>query len=113
VTDQVTLSIAKPHYNVMESRKPFVINREYCIFDINFTVCFDVNARAYNDTNNPFSPFAGANFWNHCLGYEGWRWELWGGGLYLIERIYREIRSGLQEIPRLSELCAIYMVRIS
>lgn len=45
------------------------------------------------DTTDPFSPFAGANFWGHCLGYEGWRWELWGGGLYLIERLYREIRS--------------------
>ena len=44
------------------------------------------------DTPKPFSPFAGANFWNHCIGYEGWRWELWGGGLYLIERVYREIR---------------------
>ncbi|KIM94724.1 hypothetical protein OIDMADRAFT_207378 [Oidiodendron maius Zn] len=45
------------------------------------------------DTANPFSPLAGTSFWNHCIGYEGWRWELWGGGLYLIERVYREIRS--------------------
>ncbi|CAL3972681.1 unnamed protein product [Diplocarpon coronariae] len=45
------------------------------------------------DTVDPFSPFAGADFWDHCLGYEGWRWELWGGGFYLIERLYREIRS--------------------
>ncbi|KAL1988318.1 hypothetical protein VTN96DRAFT_10001 [Rasamsonia emersonii] len=45
------------------------------------------------DTANPISPFAGANFWNHCLGYEGWRWELWGGGIYLFERLYREIRA--------------------
>ncbi|KAI9771143.1 MAG: hypothetical protein M1840_002494 [Geoglossum simile] len=45
------------------------------------------------DTPLPFSPFAGANFWNHCIGYEGWRWELWGGGLYLIERLYREVRA--------------------
>src|SRR6185295_14233202 len=41
----------------------------------------------------PRSPFAGKVFWDHCIGYEGWRWELWAGGLYLIERIYREIRS--------------------
>jgi len=41
----------------------------------------------------PVSPFAGKGFWNHCLGYEGWRWELIGGGLYLIERLYREIRA--------------------
>lgn len=45
------------------------------------------------DTALPYSPFDGANFWNHCIGYEGWRWELWAGGLYLIERLYREIRS--------------------
>ncbi|KAI9817219.1 MAG: hypothetical protein M1827_001332 [Pycnora praestabilis] len=45
------------------------------------------------DTPLPYSPFAGKQFWDHCLGYEGWRWELWGGGIYLIERVYREIRS--------------------
>ncbi|KAK2865091.1 hypothetical protein FQN49_003919 [Arthroderma sp. PD_2] len=45
------------------------------------------------DTANPISPFAGKQFWDHCIGYEGWRWELWGGGLYLIERLYREIRA--------------------
>ena len=45
------------------------------------------------DTVDPFSPLAGKDFWDHCIGYEGWRWELWGGGLYLIERIYREIRA--------------------
>ncbi|KAL9604264.1 MAG: hypothetical protein Q9219_000662 [cf. Caloplaca sp. 3 TL-2023] len=45
------------------------------------------------DSLPPYSPFAGAPFWDHCIGYEGWRWELIGGGLYLIERIYREIRS--------------------
>jgi len=45
------------------------------------------------DSVDPFSPFAGKDFWGHCIGYEGWRWELWGGGLYFIERVYREIRS--------------------
>jgi NADPH oxidase len=45
------------------------------------------------DSTNPYSPFAGAPFWNHCIGYEGWRWELFGGGFYLIERLYREIRA--------------------
>ncbi|PMD20799.1 hypothetical protein NA56DRAFT_573211 [Hyaloscypha hepaticicola] len=45
------------------------------------------------DTVQPFSPFDSKNFWTHCIGYEGWRWELWGGGLYFIERVYREIRS--------------------
>ncbi|KAK4937595.1 hypothetical protein LTR10_021813 [Elasticomyces elasticus] len=45
------------------------------------------------DTADPFSPFAGKPFWTHCIGYEGWRWELFGGGLYLIERLYREIRA--------------------
>jgi NADPH oxidase len=45
------------------------------------------------DTALPFSPFAGADYWNHCIGYQGWRWELWAGGLYLLERINREIRA--------------------
>lgn len=45
------------------------------------------------DSTQPHSPFAGSPFWNHCIGYEGWRWELVGGGLYLCERIYREISS--------------------
>ena len=45
------------------------------------------------DSVNPYSPFAGKPFWNHCIGYEGWRWELIGGALYLCERLYREIRS--------------------
>ncbi|KAL9042842.1 MAG: hypothetical protein Q9180_000296 [Flavoplaca navasiana] len=45
------------------------------------------------DTTTPYSPFAGSPFWNHCIGYEGWRWELVGAGIYLIERIYREIQS--------------------
>ncbi|KAL8729644.1 MAG: hypothetical protein Q9166_004593 [cf. Caloplaca sp. 2 TL-2023] len=45
------------------------------------------------DTPKPYSPFAGSPFWNHCIGYEGWRWELFGGGIYLLERIYREVQS--------------------
>ena len=45
------------------------------------------------DTVQSYSPFAGKMFWTHCIGYEGWRWELVGGGLYLCERLYREIRA--------------------
>jgi NADPH oxidase len=45
------------------------------------------------DTPNPHSPFAGEPFWEHCIGYEGWRWELVAGTLYMIERIYREVRA--------------------
>ncbi|KAI0160480.1 cytochrome b-245 heavy chain subunit beta [Xylariaceae sp. FL1272] len=45
------------------------------------------------DSVDPFSPFAGDNFWNHCIGYQGWRWELFAGGLYLLERLYREVRA--------------------
>ena len=48
------------------------------------------------DTVPPISPFAGEPFWTHCIGYEGWRWELIGGGLYLGERLYKEIRSRRQ-----------------
>jgi NADPH oxidase len=46
-----------------------------------------------NTSPLPYSPFDSKNFWAHCIGYEGWRWELWGGGLYFLERVYREIRS--------------------
>lgn len=45
------------------------------------------------DSANGFSPFAGDIFWQHCIGYQGWRWELFGGGIYLTERLYREIRA--------------------
>nr|OQO17266.1 hypothetical protein B0A51_14171 [Rachicladosporium sp. CCFEE 5018] len=45
------------------------------------------------DSVQPYSPFAGEPFWNHCIGYQGWRWELIGGTIYLCERVYRELRS--------------------
>lgn len=45
------------------------------------------------DTAEGFSPFAGDQYWEHCIGYLGWRWELWTGGFYLLERLYREIRA--------------------
>ena len=45
------------------------------------------------DSTQPYSPFAGAGFWTHCIGYEGWRWELFGGTIYLCERLYREWNS--------------------
>lgn len=45
------------------------------------------------DSLNPHSPFAGAIRWKHCIGYEGWRWELVAGGIYLVERLYREVRA--------------------
>lgn len=41
----------------------------------------------------PHSPFEGEQFWNHCIGYQAWRFTLWVGVLYMAERIYREIRS--------------------
>ncbi|CZT22396.1 probable cytochrome b-245 heavy chain subunit beta) [Ramularia collo-cygni] len=44
------------------------------------------------DSVEPHSPFA-KQYWTHCIGYNGWRWELVGGGLYLCERVWREIRS--------------------
>ncbi|KAK0751459.1 FAD-binding domain-containing protein [Schizothecium vesticola] len=45
------------------------------------------------DTAEGFSPFAGDQYWEHCIGYLGWRWELWTGAFYLCERLYREIRA--------------------
>ena len=44
-------------------------------------------------TPEAYSPFAGAPYWEFCIGYLGWRWELWTGGFYLCERLYREIRA--------------------
>lgn len=48
------------------------------------------------DTAEPFSPFAGKQFWEHCIGYQSWRFTLWVGVLYLCERLYREIRARRQ-----------------
>lgn len=48
------------------------------------------------DSVEPYSPFAGKKFWGHCIGYQGWRWELVGGVAYLCERVYRELRSRRQ-----------------
>lgn len=48
------------------------------------------------DSAKPYSPFAGNPFWNHCIGYQSWRWELVGGAIYLCERVYREIRARRQ-----------------
>lgn len=45
------------------------------------------------DTTAPYSPFAGDQFWDHCIGYQGWRWELVAGAAYFAERVYREIRA--------------------
>ena len=45
------------------------------------------------DTGEGFSPFAGEQYWEHCIGYLGWRWELVTGALYLMERLYREVRA--------------------
>lgn len=28
-----------------------------------------------------------------CLGYESWRWTIWGGIAYFIERIIREVSN--------------------
>ncbi|KAK4455340.1 FAD-binding domain-containing protein [Podospora aff. communis PSN243] len=44
-------------------------------------------------TPEAYSPFDGEKYWKFCIGYLGWRWELWTGGLYLLERLYREIRA--------------------
>ncbi|KAI5850660.1 ferric reductase NAD binding domain-containing protein [Tricharina praecox] len=48
------------------------------------------------DSVDPYSPFAGKPFWNHCIGYQGWRFTIWAGGLYMAERLWREYRSRRQ-----------------
>ena len=45
------------------------------------------------DSPLPYSPFAGAPFWDYCIGYQAWRWDIWGGVIYAFERIYREVRA--------------------
>lgn len=45
------------------------------------------------DSVRPYSPFAGQAFSEHCIGYEGWRWELVPGAIYLAERIWREVSA--------------------
>lgn len=45
------------------------------------------------DSAEAFSPFAGELYWRHCIGYLGWRWELVTGGMYLLERLWREVRA--------------------
>lgn len=45
------------------------------------------------DSVEPYSPFAGKPFWNHCIGYQAWRFTLVAGTLYLGERVWREVRS--------------------
>lgn len=54
------------------------------------------------DTAEPYSPFAGRPFWNHCVGYQSWRFTLVAGAIYLGERVWREIRS-----RRLTEITKI------
>lgn len=44
------------------------------------------------DSVEPYSPLA-KKYWAHCIGYNGWRWELLGGAIYLCERLWRELRS--------------------
>ena len=45
------------------------------------------------DSAQPYSPFAGEPFWTHCVGYQAWRWELGTAAIYLLERLWREIRA--------------------
>ena len=45
------------------------------------------------DSTNPYSPFAGKVFWEHCIGYQSFRWELFPVTIYLAERVYRFYRS--------------------
>jgi NADPH oxidase 1 len=45
------------------------------------------------DSVAAYSPFAGKVFWEHCIGYQSFRWELVPVGIYLIDRGYRSYRS--------------------
>ncbi|KAI5784245.1 ferric reductase NAD binding domain-containing protein [Pyronema domesticum] len=41
----------------------------------------------------PHSPFAGKEFWGHCIGYQAWRITIVPGIIYMFERLYRELRA--------------------
>jgi len=45
------------------------------------------------DSTIRYSPFAGKDFWEHCIGYQSFRWELFPLTIYLAERIFRSYRS--------------------
>ena len=46
------------------------------------------------DTAMQFSPFTQSKkFWQHCIGYHSFRYEVVVGVLYIFERIYREFRA--------------------
>lgn len=45
------------------------------------------------DTVPAFSPFDVQKFWQHCIGYQSWRWQIVPGLLFAAERLWREIRS--------------------
>lgn len=41
------------------------------------------------DTAQAISPFGGEQFWKHCKGYEGWRWELCAAAWFVGEKLWR------------------------
>ncbi|KAF8243775.1 hypothetical protein K440DRAFT_560614 [Wilcoxina mikolae CBS 423.85] len=63
----------------------------FIIFMLSFythaTGCF------VRDDALPHSPFEGKQFWNHCIGYQAWRYTLVAGALYMAERLWREVRA--------------------
>jgi len=46
------------------------------------------------DTAEAISPFAGEQFWQHCKGYEGWRWELCAVAWFIGEKAWRWWKIG-------------------
>jgi NADPH oxidase len=64
------------------------------------------------DSTDSYSPFEGGAFWEHCIGYQSFRWELFPLAIYLAERIYRFYRSRkgakvltiLRHAPKLLEI---------
>ena len=35
-----------------------------------------------------------------CIGYESWKWTIWGGIAYFAERMYREVSFSLSDRTR-------------
>lgn len=60
--------------------------------------------RFVRDSTKPISPLAGVEFWNHCLGYQSWRWEVVAGSLYWKGYIGKYVPSKRQKLPRSSAI---------
>ena len=43
------------------------------------------------NTVEPYDIFDRKLYWQHCVGYQSWRWETWFSILYILERLYAHV----------------------